>query len=1338
MGEHIRRQVRTRDRERLRARLPPHAVAGHRAARRGRGPGQGHRLVGGRGRCRVPRRARCLRQVRGGARHRHGRGRQPVGIADALAEAQHAVPAAAAGALRHDIQFHRGVVCRPGVGGRCRRLRPGPRRLRIGCRRLQRRLRTRGIFRGGRGIPRRHHAAGCHPVVVRRAAGQAAVVPDRVRVAGVGLHYGPVEGGRRHRPLDAVAHHRSPRRGCRPAQRHLTVRGRGYHQVLGGSRHHRRRGRHQQHPRQTVPAVTPVAALVVREAKGAVRGPPGIARPARRPAGRGTPDRTVQVGGLAGVGRPAPPGLADGHLPAVDAQMADFAVLPVLRVVAAVLAVAAVAALAHHECQEVADRHAGRMEGGAAAAAVLAVVATGPAAAAPAAAELRIEGVVTGGHGQRVRAVLVVPDQRRHRPRDRARRGRDARPPGRQRIQPVAVARGRGQPRVRMRQGIGGQGLPGQRPVPRDRLPPQPVAGHGAPRHGRRPGQGDRGVRDFGHGQVPRYSRDLRHPGHGPRDRHGRRRQPVGSGILGAEAQHPVPAVGTADPAGHVQPQRGVVDIPGVRRRRRRQRPGTRRQRIRDSRQQCRLRARAPGRGGRGRSQPGRGAARDPVAVDRVRRQSVVVPDPRRRARVRRHLRPDRRLHVGRALDAVARGGTNRGSLFPGQPQLAVGPGCHGQFRGPDRQSLRRCRGQQHPRPAVGPGAPGLFPKTGAPAAAAGRPVVARPGRTPVPRRTHGGSVGPVMGNALAPFAAGRRGHRDPVPAQGRGLPVPTVVGPAPVVAAAGAPRPHDQGPGVGTQRRGVEGAAAVAAVGPVGGLSLAAGAAAGPTAQLHMQGGVAGGHGQRVRAHSVLADQGRYRRRRGRRHGRGGGTGPGRGQGLQPVLVGGGLRQAAVRMGPVRGVQDRVQGYPGRRPRPPPQAIARDRAPARGCAPDQGGGVLGGRGRPQAPRHPRCRRHRRRGARDGHVRRRQPEGTVILGAEAQHPPPAGGTADLARHVQLQRRVVRGPGVGRRRGRLRPGTGRQGIRGRGPQCRLRARGTRCLRGGGTHARAVARTHPVAVHRGRRQPGIVPGRGRAARVLRDHDPDPRTRVRRALHAVAGQRRGSRIRGRRPGQLHPAVRRRRRRQPRGRARHPRHSLRREGRRHPGRLPGRVGCPHPQVVRRLVSQAGQAVAQARHGCVGRRPGRRRPRLGLQVVFVGRAAGGGHRPGRGRVLAGHGHRHRCGHARCHLHRSGRVTRSRSVALLVEGRDPDLIGCARRQVARFMGSTRDRFGLEIRRTARDTPRYAVARGQAARRGPLPGQLQRGARGRGRGRDVGHRVRRRRRGHHRNRHCGAG
>ncbi len=191
MGEHIRRQVRAQPREVRFARLPPQAVPRHRAAAGGRRPAQSHTRVGGGGRGEVPRHARHLGQSGRGPSHGNRTGGQPVGTAGTMTEAQTAIPAAPAGALRHHIEGEGGVMCTPGMRRRRRGGRPLVRRQRIGGTGPQRQLRARGARGGSRRDSQLGRVPARHPVVVHRGRRQAGVRPSHVGGARVGHHLRP-------------------------------------------------------------------------------------------------------------------------------------------------------------------------------------------------------------------------------------------------------------------------------------------------------------------------------------------------------------------------------------------------------------------------------------------------------------------------------------------------------------------------------------------------------------------------------------------------------------------------------------------------------------------------------------------------------------------------------------------------------------------------------------------------------------------------------------------------------------------------------------------------------------------------------------------------------------------------------------------------------------------------------------------------------------------------------------------------------------------------------------------------------------------------------------------
>ena len=255
---------------------------------------------------------------------------------------------------------------------------------------------------------------------------------------------------------------------------------------------------------------------------------------------------------------------------------------------------------------------------------------------------------------------------------------------------------------------------------------------------------------------------------------------------------------------------------------------------------------------------------------------------------------------------------------------------------------------------------------------------------------------------------------------------------------------------------------------------------------------------------------------------------------------------------------------------------------------------------------------------------------------------------------------MRQPGLRDRRRGQGPGLRGQGIGGGGQQRELRARAAHGLCRRCTQTRRVATRHLVVVDRTGRPPRVRPGGIYVPRMGHHLRPHPRIHVRGTLNPVARSRtaRG----GGHPVQLHLTVRTRSSRHPRGRQGHLRFRRRGEGGADPVRLPRAVGGPHLQVMQYLVAQPGEGMAQPRHGGIGLGPGRRSLRLVLQVVFVGPPARGGRLPGRGSVLARHGHGQTFGYARRHLHRGRRVRGDRGVPRLVESRHAQVIGRARAQ----------------------------------------------------------------------------
>ena len=254
IGQGRRRQVISLHTEGRFPALPPHPVARHRPARGGGGPAQGHGGGGGTGR-QVGRRPRYLGQVTGGPLGADRAGRQPVGTAGGVAEAQPAPPAAAAGPLAHQVQAHGSSMGTPGMGHRRRGRRPLVRRQRIGGRGQQRQLRARGAGGGrGRGAPA-HAAVGAHPVVVDRAGRKAAVRPGGGGRTRVGDHGGPHARLRVRGAGHLVARERLRARvgGCGPAQAHLALRRGGGRQVCDLPGHARRLRRGDAHGRRAQP-----------------------------------------------------------------------------------------------------------------------------------------------------------------------------------------------------------------------------------------------------------------------------------------------------------------------------------------------------------------------------------------------------------------------------------------------------------------------------------------------------------------------------------------------------------------------------------------------------------------------------------------------------------------------------------------------------------------------------------------------------------------------------------------------------------------------------------------------------------------------------------------------------------------------------------------------------------------------------------------------------------------------------------------------------------------------------------------------------------------------------
>ena len=180
-------------------------------------------------------------------------------------------------------------------------------------------------------------------------------------------------------------------------------------------------------------------------------------------------------------------------------------------------------------------------------------------------------------------------------------------------------------------------------------------------------------------------------------------------------------------------------------------------------------------------------------------------------------------------------------------------------------------------------------------------------------------------------------------------------------------------------------------------------------------------------------------------------------------------------------------------------------------------------------------------------------------------------------------------------------------------------------------------------------------------------------------------------------------------------------------PVRGAGRVGGAQAQVVGGGAGQAGQGVGGAGHGGEGVRPVGGGPGLGLQVVGVGRAAGGGGLPGDGGIPSRHGHVRSPGQAGDRLQCGGGVGCGRGLSHLVEGDHAQVVGGVGAQAGQGVGGADDLRLEEVVRRAVDAPLDAVGCGQAAGGGAGPGQLQCVGRGgglqagdRGRGCGCGH------------------
>ena len=160
-------------------------------------------------------------------------------------------------------------------------------------------------------------------------------------------------------------------------------------------------------------------------------------------------------------------------------------------------------------------------------------------------------------------------------------------------------------------------------------------------------------------------------------------------------------------------------------------------------------------------------------------------------------------------------------------------------------------------------------------------------------------------------------------------------------------------------------------------------------------------------------------------------------------------------------------------------------------------------------------------GSRHRHRRRRQPIGATGTRAEAQHPIPAPARR-LGHQVQGDSGVMRRPGVRHRRRGRRPLVRRQRIRRCNPQRRLRARGAGSSPRGLTYAHPVAGTDLVVVGGGRGQAAVTPGHRSGAAVSQHLGPHPGPDIGRPFNPVAREGLRAGIRGRRPAELHLAVR------------------------------------------------------------------------------------------------------------------------------------------------------------------------------------------------------------------------